>query len=110
MSIASEIIKGTYDDELEAISDAADERRHALSRSTFFDVKIGDRFTLKNLSPKYMTGAPVTVSGKRRTRIEVDIDSAWMDAHPQAKRRFGTGRRVGVTAAMLEPIPSDAPA
>ncbi len=103
-TLLADIIAGVHDDNLDNLIDAARNRQKALAQASFYTWKPGDKATLQNLSPKYMIGAPVTVTGKRKTRITVDVDPDWMTAHPQASGRFGSGRHINVTADMLKAV------
>lgn len=103
-TLLADIIAGVHDDNLDNLIDAARNRQKALAQASFYTWKPGDKATLQNLRPKYMIGAPVTVVGKRKTRISVDIDADWIAAHPQARQRFGSGKSVGVTPDMLKAV------
>lgn len=89
---------GDFDDNLDALDDAITDRQHRHSRVTFATAKIGGTGTLKDLRPKYLIGAPVTVVGRAQTRLIVRIDPQWLAIH-------GTGKYQGdvkVTPAMID--------
>lgn len=100
--IINAIINGDADDNLEGIVAATRERGQAKGRAVFHTVKVGDQARLKNLRPKYLIGAPVTVIGKKSTRIEVEIDPEWLLHNPQAQR-FGRGP-ITATPQMLDVV------
>jgi hypothetical protein len=87
-TVLSGLISGAYDDHLDGLVEAAGDRRKALASSKFYTVKIGDTGTLENVNPKYLNGAPFTVVSKRRSKIEIKLDQAWLDKNWQAKQRW----------------------
>lgn len=86
-TLLADILTGVHDDNLDALSNAIDDRNKALNRASFYVWKPGDKATLHNLRPKYMIGAPVTIIGRKVSRIEVRVDQDWLDAHPQSRFR-----------------------
>lgn len=89
------ILRGDADDRLGEIEQATRGRK----RSAF---RPGTKFTLKNLSPRYMIGVKCTVQAVKEKRISVTIDPEWVRRNPG--KRFATNEPVSVTADMLEPI------
>lgn len=83
------ILAGAFDAHLDAITDAVSDRKKAAGRTAFHLVKVGDTGRLKNGRPKYLNGAPFTVTAKRQTKIEIKITDEWLAAHPEATRWRG---------------------
>ena len=79
MTIASDIISGVYDSELDSIQHAVPERRELaqaeMAANNLIEISIGDKIVFKDIRPKYMIGEIATVTGKRRTKLEVKLDS-----------------------------------
>jgi hypothetical protein len=79
MTIVTDIISGVHDSELDSIREAVHERRKLTQNETaaknLIEIIVGDKIVLKDISPKYMIGAIATVTGKRRTKLEVKLDS-----------------------------------
>lgn len=98
MNLAEEIINGNHDADLDQIVEAIRQRRK-LNRSkdtalTMATVNVGDVVVLKGLTPKYLNGNQGKVVGKRRTKIEVQMD--------QAIGRYG--RMVTVPATCIDKV------
>lgn len=98
--VLNAILTGQVDDHLEAIVDAVKDRRAIQARVKFHTVKAGDRGVLRNLRPKYLIGAPVTVVDRKQTRIGVRIDPDWLES--RGHRDFKYRGVVTVTPDMLE--------
>ena len=100
MTIVTDIISGVYDSELNSIQEAIRQRRKltksAHAAVTMTELKIGDKIVLKEISPKYMIGMAATVTGKRRTKLEVTLDIAC--------GRFGTTTPIVVPASCVEKV------
>lgn len=100
MTIVTDIISGVYDSELDSIREAVAQRRkltksaHAAVKMT--TISIGDKIVLKEISPKYMIGMAATVTGKRRTKLEVTLDIAC--------GRFGKNTPIVVPASCVEKV------
>ena len=79
MTIVSDIISGVYDSELESIREAVHSRGNLLQNETaaknLIEISVGDKVVFKDIRPKYMIGEIATVIGKRRTKLEVKLDS-----------------------------------
>lgn len=71
MNIIADIIAGAYDDQIDAITDAARSRRNALRTAQAHTLKEGDVVVLSGLSPKYINGKRATVVAVKRTRVTV---------------------------------------
>jgi len=99
MTIVTDIISGVHDSELDSIREAVNQRRKltksAHAAVTMTTISIGDKIVLKEISPKYMIGETATVTGKRRTKLEVKLDSP--------VGRFGGGTIV-VPASCVEKV------
>jgi hypothetical protein len=80
MTIVADIISGSYDSELDSIRAAISHRqsatRSAYAAVTMAELLVGDKVVLREISPKYMIGKGATVVGKRRTKLEVKLDTA----------------------------------
>lgn len=96
--VVDSILAGNCDENLEAITGAVNDRRKRAARVEFLTCKPGDTGRLKNLRPKYMVGAPVTVVRKNQTRIVVTVDKEWLDRNGGERFR-GT---VTVQADMID--------
>jgi hypothetical protein len=102
LMLIQEILNGDFDDSLQVIGEAIKERRAIKARMKFFELQIGDRVMLADsVRPKYLVGAPATVSRKKQKRIEITIDREWIDHHPEARRFAGF---IGCTPNMVEII------
>lgn len=71
MNIIADIITGRYDDQIDAIAEAARSRRNALRTAQAHTLKEGDVVVLSGLSPKYINGKKATVVAVKRTRVTV---------------------------------------
>lgn len=94
--VVTAIFTGTLDADLDTLIDAVKNRREALSRQKFLTIPIGARGRLINLRPQYLIGAPVTVTGRKKSRLMVEIDAD-----------FPTGRygkQVTVSPDMIEVV------
>lgn len=78
MSLIAEILGGSHDNSLRDIISAARQRTKLVEASNtavkMFDLKVGDKVRLKDLSPKYMNGVECVITGKKRTKFEVKLD------------------------------------
>lgn len=97
--IVGAILSGVCDDNLDALTGAIKDRKEHRARVAFHTVKPGTKARLKNLSPKYMVGAPCEVVSKKQTRIVIKVDETWLASNPQASRYCG---QVTVTPDMLD--------
>lgn len=99
VDIVDAILSGAADDDLDALTSAIKDRKEHRARVAFHVVKPGTKARLKNLSPKYMVGAPCEVVSKNQTRIVIKVDETWLASNPQASRYSG---RVTVRPDMLD--------
>lgn len=88
ISIITDIQRGYADKDLDAIVLVVEERKRFLGTATFNTIKVGDKVRLTDGRPTYLTGATATVVGKNKTRVVIEIDEVWLNAHPQAKPRW----------------------
>lgn len=98
------VLEGKYDDDLERIEAVCRERRLFLravqSATTMVAVQIGNRVRIKNISPKYLVGATAKVTGKRRTKLEIEFE--------ETRRRFFKGTTCIIPSSCVEIIPAGA--
>lgn len=87
---------GAHDDELDAILQAAQDRKKALAPKAW-DFRSGDRVRFgKTTRPQYLRGVEGTIIGIRQTKVElrIDIDHG----------RFRAGSTIISPASILEKI------
>lgn len=97
MGIEQDIIDGKYDDNIDGIVQAVNIRRDMLSRSKFYDFKVGDKVRIVGqVRPKYLQGMEATVSEKRRSKLVIRLTDSTVSG------RFARGLVVG--AGVLEKI------
>lgn len=88
------------DNDLATLTRAIKHRQTRLRATT---CRPGATGVLCNLRPQYLVGAPFTVvpgSGRRTKRVQIRLDQAWLDLHPQAKARWSG--EIGATVDMLQ--------
>lgn len=68
------ILTEASDSDLDRIYDALKRRRRALLDSRALLVRVGDRVTTKDLSPKYLNGLEGTVIHIRGKRADITLD------------------------------------
>ncbi|MHC4297987.1 MAG: hypothetical protein ACYS7Y_11840 [Planctomycetota bacterium] len=94
------ILEGKYDSDLERIEAVCRERRLFLravkSATTMASVQVGNRVKIKNISPKYLSGATAIVTGKRRTKLEIELE--------KTHRRFHAGTPLIIPSSCVEII------
>jgi len=99
--LIADIRTGKYDDNLEAIYNAALDRRKYLreqvSRDTFMALAKGDRVRIKQCNPKYMIGVTARVTDFRTKKITI------MAEEGQFLGRFSP--RIVLDPSMVEKIP-----
>jgi len=78
MTIIEQIINGDLDADLDGISDALRERKKLKKSKTsalnMATIAVGDIVVLRNLKPKYVNGLRAKVVGKKRTKLEVELE------------------------------------
>ncbi len=76
--ITSAIVSGEVDKEIDQITNCIKFRREAISKLRFREVKVGDRvkITYENLSPKYLIGCTAVVTGKKKTKVTIDLEQS----------------------------------
>jgi hypothetical protein len=84
-SLVCAIRSGEYDEALDEITQAVAARKQRLTPEPI----VGGRGRLKNGRPLYLNGAPFTIVKINPKRVVLRIDEDWLDAHPQAKTRWG---------------------
>jgi hypothetical protein len=112
MTIASDIISGVYDSELDSIQHAVPERRELaqaeMAANNLIEISIGDKIVFKDIRPKYMNGYIATVTGKRKKKLEVKLhlpDGTYMTHRNRIDRVFhgaGYGGQFFVPACCVE--------
>jgi hypothetical protein len=79
MTIVTDILSGVHDSELDSIRESVNQRQKltqaAQAAVTMTSISVGDKIVFKDIRPKYMIGETATVIGKRRTKLEVKLDS-----------------------------------
>jgi hypothetical protein len=79
MTIVTDILSGVHDSELDSIREAVNQRQKltqsAQAAVTMTSISVGDKIVFKDIRPKYMIGEIATVTGKRRTKLEVKLDN-----------------------------------
>jgi hypothetical protein len=79
MTIVTDILSGVHDSELDSIRESVNQRQKltqaAQAAVTMTSISVGDKVVFKDIRPKYMIGEIATVIGKRRTKLEVKLDS-----------------------------------
>lgn len=88
--VLTAINTGICDDHIDAVIATARDRQKVAARTVFHTIRVGQTGRLVNCNPKYLNGAPLTVTAKNQTRIQVKLDADWLAAHPQATRWRGT--------------------
>lgn len=88
MTLANDILNGHYDDDLDAIKAAAEERQRSLRAFEVAQLTDGDYVELDGISPKYLQGARGHVAGRRKERIGVRLED---DALKIKARKYTTG-------------------
>lgn len=91
LQVADAIMSGRLDNHIALIEGALNSRRKVVGGTGigFRDLKIGDEIELTDtVRPMYLVGAPGKIVKKNRSRVVINLDTAWLDAHPQAKRRW----------------------
>ena len=84
--VASDIILGKHDDELDAILSAVRTRRDALAQAVGVSIKSGDTVRFNDtIRPRYLAGQTAKVSKVNRTTLTVTL------TNPTVGRKFGTG-------------------
>lgn len=74
-NMPSSILLGSYDDELDAIQTAVNERRKVIARANAISLRLGDQVRLtSNIRPKGFAGIPATIIKIDRTKATVRID------------------------------------
>lgn len=68
------------------------EKKGLIARRASAHLKIGDRVRLKNIKPKYLDGAPGTITARNGTKFMVQIDPHYNT------RRYSHACRVPLTA------------
>lgn len=94
--VVAAIFTGTFDTDLDTLIAAVKSRKEALARQTFLTIKVGTRGRLINLRPQYLVGAPVTVTGRKKSRLSVEIDADYPTG------RYG--KQISVSPDMIEVI------
>ena len=75
MTVASDIVIGKYDSELDDIRSAIHRRREILAQANFFELKIGDHVRFKaGTRPTYMVGLTGRITGHKQKKVMVRID------------------------------------
>ena len=91
--IAREILAGEWDDHLAGLFEAYRARKKAQrsERAEFAaaTVRIGDRGTLDGISPKYLNGCPVEVTGKNAKTLDVVAIEEGSTLRQKERLRFG---------------------
>ena len=77
--IINNLLSGELDSRLDEIQGAIKERRKLIratkAAGSMLSLKVGDRVTLHDLTPKRINGMEGTVVSKQRTRLSVRMDS-----------------------------------
>ena len=106
-NLAREILSGEWDEHLRGLGEACRarvvDRRTERDRFNAVSVKIGDTGTLEGISPRYLNGCPVRVTGKNRNTLDV---IAIEGATTRQRERMGLGGRV--PAGCFVPTPKNA--
>lgn len=102
MTLARDILKGLHDHELDSLRTAVVERGRMKQRLkaslVLTEVKVGDTIRItNNIRPSYLLGQLATVTGKRDTRLEIQLS--------RPTGRFRNGGLVTVPAECVEVIP-----
>jgi hypothetical protein len=50
-------------------------KQNETAAKNLIEISVGDKIVFKDIRPKYMIGETATVIGKRRTKLEVKLDS-----------------------------------
>lgn len=98
------ILDGKFDDNLKGLADAIHERRKDVRKRegqmNAVLLKVGDRVTLKGLSPKYLNGTVVEVTEIHKTRASIKaIDG---ETSLKAAHRLIGGARVPLSCVERE--------
>jgi hypothetical protein len=69
-----DILSGTYDAQLNELSEAIKARREHLNTISFFDFKVGDKVKFNSLTrPQYLIGCEAIIKEKKQKKIVVNL-------------------------------------
>ena len=74
-NVADGIVSGYYDENLDYLISALQNRKKAINNAKIYILQVGDRVKMINTNPKYLNGQMATVKKINRTKVVIDLDN-----------------------------------